>query len=166
MSGDVTKEDFNEIKTAFTDFLTDFNTLRISVEGMRKDFTGLRKDFGDNLLLEHQLHDKVDERTRMLESRSTVDSVLVTDVKNHLMKWETKIPEIIHGAVKQCTDFAVADLKKHFEDHLNSDDPHPQVKKTKKEKQRERVILLVAFLGSGFTLFVLKIILNAMGVQV
>lgn len=132
---------------------------------MIEHFEGLRKDIFEGVLQASERVEETEKRVLRLETEKLADRVFVQDVRDSLRRWETKIPELVHGAVKECMSFEVSELKEKLDKHIESDDPHPAVKKSKKEDRRRKLELAIAVSSSAGLLIALKLVLGIFGIR-
>lgn len=123
-------------------------------------FESLRNDIFEGVLQASQRIERTEEKVMRLESEKLTDQAFVQDVRDSLRKWETRIPELVHGAVKECMSFEISELKEKLETHIASDDPHPVAKKGKRVNRQRKLELAIAASSSAGLLILLKIILG------
>jgi hypothetical protein len=133
---------------------------------MLEHFEALRTDIFEGILNFGQRIERVEEKTQTLEAEKIADRIVMHDIRDSLRKWETKIPELVHGSVKQCMEFEISALKKTVEEHLKSDDPHPAIGKSKKAARRKKIELAIAASSSAGLLLLIKFILSAFGINI
>jgi hypothetical protein len=116
---------------------------------------GIRKDFHENRMCETERIERLEKKYALLESRMIIDVAFTKDVKNHLLRWENKIPELVHGAVMSCPSKVLyAETKELLTKHIESEEPHPNSNRHRREKFERRIkwaITSVIALASGAT---------------
>jgi hypothetical protein len=106
----------------------------------KKLLEGVRSDFHENRLAESYLREKLEKKVANLESRMIIDVAFTKDVKNHMLRWENKIPELVHGAVTSCPGKVLhAETKELLTKHIENEEPHPNSKRHRREKFERRI---------------------------
>jgi hypothetical protein len=107
-------------------------------------FEKLRKDLHEDRLSQSQRQERTEEKVKRLESESIINRTFVGQVQKHMQDWERMIPELVHGAVKECMSFELTELKNRLDEHIDSDNPHVKATQTKREKAVTRRKWLIA----------------------
>jgi len=133
---------------------------------MVSHFEALRTDIFEGVLQTAQRLERTEDKVLNIEAERLADRVFVQDVRDSLRKWETKIPELVHGAVKECMSFEISELKEKLDDHIKSDNPHPVAKRSKQENRRRLMELVALFVGGGGLVMIVQLVLAACGVKI
>jgi hypothetical protein len=85
----------------------------------------------EDRLTQSQILERTIDKIKEIESEKLADRVLLDDLRETLRRWESRIPELIHGSVKECMEFETRRIDKKLDDHLNPENrnPHPRAKK-------------------------------------